>query len=137
MSNEMTVRGNDFPAATPNANLRVRKPKMDAEQWEAFVGVCAEAYKLIGDFRKKAAANAKLRATQIDMLNREMKLLEAEFKDEKTTKKRREEIIQRIGQLNDKMSEAMKKLDGENVGWWILGVIAVVCIFIKAYRALH
>ena len=50
------------------------------------------------------------------MLNREMKLLEAEFKDEKTTKKRREEIIQRIGQLNDKMSEAMKKLDGENVG---------------------
>jgi len=137
MSNDMTVRGNDFPAVTPNANLRVRKPKIDAQQWEAFVAVCAEAYKLIGDFRKQAAANAKLRATQIDMLNREMKVLEAEFKDEKTTKKRREEIIQRIGQLNDKMSEAMKKLDGENVGRWILGGIAVVCIFIKAYRALH
>lgn len=92
MSNDMTVRGNDFPAVTPNANLRVRKQKIDAEQWEAFVAVCAEGYKLIGDFRKQAAANAKLRATQIDMLNREMKLLEAEFKDEKTTKKRREEM---------------------------------------------
>ena len=130
MSNDMTVRGNDFPAVTPNANLRVRKPKIDAQQWEAFVAVCAEAYKLIGDFRKQAAANAKLRATQIDMLNREMKVLEAEFKDEKTTKKRREEIIQRIGQLNDKMSEAMKKLDGENVGRWILGGIEPVHSFL-------
>ena len=137
MSNEMVVQGNATPVVIPNGNLRVRKPKIDAEQWEAFVAVCAEGYKLIGDFRKQAAANVKLRATQIDMLNREMKLLEPEFKDEKTTKKRREEIIKRIGQLNDKMSEAMKKLEGENVGWWILGGIAVVCIIIKAYRVLH
>ena len=137
MSNEITVRGNNLPAVTPNANRWIRKPKIDAEQWEAFVTVCGEAYKLLGDFRKQAAVNTKLRVTQVDMLNREMKMLELEFKDEKTTKKRREEIIKRIGQLNDKMSETMKKLEGENVGWWILGGCAAVYILIKAYRALH
>ena len=137
MSNEMTVMGNDFPAVTPNANLRVRKPKIDAKQWEAFIAVCADTYKLIGDFRKQAAVIVKLRATEVDMHNREMKILEAEFKNAKTTKKRRDEIIKRIGQLNDNTREVMKKLEGENVGWWILGGCAVVCILINAYRALH
>ena len=137
MSNELTVRGSTTPTVTTNANPTSRKPQIDEEQWNAFVAVCGETYKLISEYRKQAAVNAKMRVTQVDMLHRELKMLESEFKDEKTTAKRRAEINQRVSQVNDYMAEALSKAKNENVGWWLLGAITAVCLILKAIRLLR
>ena len=136
MSNELIVRGNTIPTDTTNANQKSRKQQIDEGQWNAFMAVCGETYKLINEYRKQAAINAKMRVTQVDMLHRELKMLEAEFKDEKTTTKRRAEINQRVSQVNDYMAEALSKAKNENVGWWLLGGITVLCLILKAIRSL-
>ena len=44
MGNEIIVRGTTSPTVTYNANQTSRKPRIDEDQWKAFMVVCGDRY---------------------------------------------------------------------------------------------